>query len=92
MVGMHPFTAIPLGTLATKPMREARKQAKALFEPLWRDPGATMTRKEAYAWLAQIMGLEPADAHFGMFSIEQCDRFMAIMVAANSGTPKGGFS
>lgn len=73
-VGMHPFTAIPLGTVADNITRESRKRAKAKFEPLWRGDAAQMTRSDAYAWLAGRLGLTPAECHFGLFDTAMCRR------------------
>lgn len=71
-VGLHPFTSIPLGTLATKPIREARKQAKAAFNPLWRSGKGSISRSGAYAWLAGELGMPPNQCHIGWFGVEQC--------------------
>lgn len=72
-VGMHPFTGIPLGTLALKPLREARKQAKAAFNVLWHGGAAVMTRSQAYAWLAGQLGIHPVEAcHIGWFEEPEC--------------------
>jgi hypothetical protein len=71
-VGMHPFTAIPLGTLADQKLREARKTCKLPFEQLWR--GGQMTRAEAYSWLADQLGISVEQCHFGLFDIETCER------------------
>lgn len=70
-VGLHPFTGIPLGTLATAPMREARQRAKAAFNPLWQS--GRMSRTDAYAWLAKEMGIPAAECHIGMFDVAQCE-------------------
>lgn len=67
-IGLHPGTDIPLGTLADKPTREARIAGKTPFNDIWRD---LITRKEAYAWLAKAMSIEPEACHFGLFNIEQ---------------------
>lgn len=73
-VGLHPFTGIPLGTLANKLTRAARKTAKALFNPLWEN-GGPMTRDEAYAWLAQAMGIADGEkCHIGWMDYRQCQR------------------
>lgn len=69
-VGLHPKTDIPLGTLADKPLREARKSCKKPFDALWR--GGSMTRTQAYQWLASQMGISAAECHFGLFSVVQC--------------------
>lgn len=80
-VGLHPFTAIPLGTLATAPIREARKLAKAAFNPLWMNGG--MSRSEAYAWLAKAMGIADVNqCHIGWFGVEQCVAVVDAVEAA----------
>lgn len=71
-VGLHPFTAIPLGTLADKATRDARMAAKRGFECIWQHKH--MSRTDAYAWLAHGMGLAVAECHFGMFNVAQCER------------------
>lgn len=71
-VGMHPFTNIPLGTLADKATREARKNSKKPFEILWRK--GNMTRTEAYTWLADQLGIAADECHFGWFDISQCEQ------------------
>lgn len=76
-VGMHPKTDIPLGTLANKATRVARKKAKAVFMPMWELGG--MTRDEAYAWLAKQLGIEPVEhCHIGWFDIATCERVFEI--------------
>lgn len=84
-VGMHPYTDIPLGTLANEAMRNARKLAKAPFELLW-GSGGPMSRDEAYAWLASAMGKEPGQCHFGWFDIGECQLAQGLCEAkANQG-------
>ena len=69
-VGMHPFTAIPLGTLADKTLRKARTNAKTPFERIWQS--RLMTRSEVYAALAQHLGISINECHFGWFDARQC--------------------
>lgn len=71
-VGMHPLTAIPLGTLADAPLRQARKDCKAPFEALWKS--GKLTRDQAYTELAAALGLKEGEAHFGWFDVDQCRR------------------
>ncbi|MDE2472755.1 MAG: hypothetical protein KGL35_29540 [Bradyrhizobium sp.] len=76
-VGMHPFTGIPLGTLADAPTREARMRAKDAFNPLWQSE--RMTRREAYAWLAAQLGIALDTCHVGWFDIATCERVVEII-------------
>lgn len=61
---------VPMGRLANAELRRAKQAAHAAFDPLWKS--RTMTRKEAYAWLAKAMGVSRGNAHIGMFNAEQC--------------------
>jgi len=82
-VGMHPYTNLPLGTLANRAQREARKEVKQLFNSLWLDaPDRRAARSQAYAWLASKMGLTEAQCHFGQFDELQCDAAMKILESA----------
>ncbi len=75
-VGLHPGTDLPLGTLATKPMRNARNSSKAVFERIWRE--GHMTRSGAYAWLTRQLGIQASECHFGLFDIERCAQAQTI--------------
>lgn len=70
-VGLHPNTDLPLGTLANKPTREARKTYKSFFFQLQRARG--WSRKQAYAWLTQRMGIPPDQCHWGFFGVAQAE-------------------
>lgn len=67
---MHPFTNIPLGTLADDALRECRKRSKPIFERIWRE--GHMSRDTAYAWLSCRLGIAPSECHFGLFDAERC--------------------
>lgn len=74
-VGLHPMTAIPLGTLADADLREWRKRAKAAFNPLWQGSDAQFNRSKAYAWLAGALGItEVGTCHIGWFDVGMCRR------------------
>ena len=99
-VGMHPYTNLPLGTVANKSQREARSSVKRLFNDLWvNSPNRREARTKAYAWLASKMGLTEAECHFGLFDEDLCDRasdvieeahenFRALMLKGDPGTPE----
>ncbi|CAN7381015.1 zinc-finger-containing protein [Cupriavidus necator] len=76
-VELPPFTNIPLGTLADAPTREARKRAKAVFNPLWQSE--RMTRDEAYVWLAGALSIANSEeCHIGWFDVQTCQRVVTV--------------
>ncbi|MFT8319307.1 MAG: zinc-finger-containing protein [Bacillus sp. (in: firmicutes)] len=76
-VGTHGNTRQPLGTLANRNLREMRKRAHSLFDPLWKK--RKMSRSAAYSWMQQVMDLPPEKAHIGMFNIEQCEKLISLV-------------
>ncbi len=79
-VALHPFTGIPIGTLATPAIHEARRHAKAALNPLWKTQA--MGRKDAHAWLAVAMGIDNVDeCQIGLFDVADCNR-VVILVGA----------
>lgn len=87
-VGLHPFTGIPLGTLATPQIRAARKAAKAAFNPLWEGDRAQMTRTAAYGWLAAELGIANVEeCHIAWFGVAQC-RAVEAAIRARGPAPK----
>ncbi len=75
-VGLHPNTDLPLGTLADRYLRSARKGHKTYFAKMQKTMG--WTRSEAYAYLAEKMELPVPECHWGWFEIEQCEQAGAI--------------
>jgi hypothetical protein len=75
-VGTHRNSAdhMPLGNLANKELREARKEAHKVFDRLWKQEGAT--RNQAYSVLAALLNIPKKKAHIGMFSLHQCQKLM----------------
>lgn len=84
-VGMHPFTGIPLGTLANKELRRARTVSKQPFEQVWQ--GGLMTRTEAYQRLAQHLDIAVDQCHFGLFDEDQCRIALNWSLARLKGRP-----
>lgn len=82
-VGMHPFTSIPLGTLADSALKMARKECKQPFELIWRS--RRMTRTQAYAELAAHLKIEVGACHFGWFDAATCARAKAWAVGVLNG-------
>lgn len=84
-VGMHPFTNIPLGTLANKALRETRKACKQPFELLWQT--GRMDRAAAYGGLARHLRIPVEECHFGWFDAETCQRARDWAVKSLRGQP-----
>lgn len=75
----------PLGRLANRKLRKAKKQCHALFDRLWMpiahiEGVQRFTRKEAYAWLSEKMELHPEYTHIGMFDLEQCEKAINFII------------
>lgn len=83
-VGCHDGTDVPLGRLANAALRQAKMEAHAVFDPLWRAKIAKtgmrkgQARAKAYAWLSQQLGIPPEKTHIGMFDEETCKRVKMV--------------
>ena len=75
-VGVHKGTDIPLGRLADEELRKYKKLAHAAFDPIWRR--GLSTRRKAYSWLSEQMGIPEEKTHIGMFDVEQCKQAIAL--------------
>ena len=71
-VGVHKGTDIALGRLANGELRKLKIEVHNNLDILWKPEQRTMTRKQAYRWLADKMGLPIEETHIGMFSEDQC--------------------
>lgn len=71
-VGMHPFTNIPLGTLANPEIRESRKKVKNIFYAYL--DKADVSRSKGYQQLAAMMDIDKSECHFGWFDVDACDK------------------
>ena len=69
-VGLHPGTDLPLGKLADRQTRDARKGNKKLFFAMIDQTG--MNRSDAYQVLADAMEIPVGECHWGWFDAEQC--------------------
>ncbi len=68
---------LPLGRLANGELRAAKQAAHAAFDPLWMSE--RMTRREAYAWLAGVLGVSVDNCHIGMFDVDGCHAVVAAV-------------
>lgn len=79
-VGCHRGTTNPLGRLANAELRQAKIEAHAAFDQLWKSttPAGTFDRSGAYKWLAEQLGISRDDCHIGMFDVEMCRRVVEV--------------
>lgn len=55
---------------------DARIRAHLAFDRLWQR--GWMPRPEAYAWLAEQLGLPVEKTHIALFDFETCERVIAL--------------
>ncbi len=77
--GCHKGTTKPLGRLANRELREAKKAAHAAFDRLWKS--GAMRRKDAYRWLADNLGISTDACHIGEFDVPLCRRVVELVKA-----------
>lgn len=73
-VGTH-YDGRPLGRLANKSLRSAKRLAHNTFDQLWK--GGFMTRKQAYKKLSNHLNIQPEYTHIGMFKKETCEKVVS---------------
>lgn len=67
-VGVHPDLVTPLGVLADRELRNLKKKAHSLFDPIWQNKKHKgKARNSAYRNLADKLKIEQKDCHFGHF-------------------------
>lgn len=71
-VGLHPHTDLPLGTLANRELRDARKTGKTQFIRFMEI--GDYNRSESYEWLADKLGIPVNECHWSWFEVETCKR------------------
>lgn len=70
-VGTH-SDGRPLGRLANKNLRTAKRAAHEAFDKLWKS--GFLKRKEAYKKLSNFLNIPPEYTHIGMFKIQTCKK------------------
>lgn len=76
-VGCHASSSKPLGTLANAEQRQLRKQAHALFDPLWRK--GEMSRTAAYSKMAEMLEIPEHEAHISQLSSPQLEKLIRCL-------------
>lgn len=62
----------PYSTPADYETRLSRTKAHREFDPIW-ESGLFSSRRAAYRWLAEVLGIPEDDCHFGRFDSSQCE-------------------
>lgn len=76
-VGTH-NDGSPLGRLSNREMKELKKKAHAMFDPIWRVQ-KELKRGDLYGRLANKMSISKNDCHFGHFGVEELHQAIAIL-------------
>lgn len=71
-VGCHRNSRTPLGTMANAELRDFRKKAHAVFDPLWKER-RHKKRHQLYAEISRHFGYE---IHIAQSDIPQCKRII----------------
>ena len=75
-VTAHSRTLMPMGALANRQLRQKRRAAHAVFNQLWLS--GRMSKKEAYHWLRDQLGIASEDAHIAKFMDYRCDETIRL--------------
>lgn len=76
-VGVHKETNIPLGKPADEETRTLRRKCHEVFDKRWE---TQQERSAAYDRLAKKLNISKAEAHFGMFDKEMCEKALELMI------------
>jgi hypothetical protein len=85
-VGCHPGTTRNLGILAKPELRRLKSLVHASLDPLWHD--GSKKRSEAYAWLADGLGIPRDECHVGMFTEDRCRAALAFIASQSDASVK----
>ena len=74
-VGCHNNTKTPLGTMATRELREYRKKVHAKIDPLWKT--GKCSRGHLYSFITKMLGHQ---YHTGESNIETCKTILEMEI------------
>lgn len=78
-VGCHPGTKNPLGAPAGAKTKRGRTEAHKAFDRLWKS--GQMTRRAAYQWLADQLGIPASDCHISFMDGSTAYRVVRVCQA-----------
>lgn len=67
-----------MGLLADKEMRVLRRECHALFDATWRTQSE---RSAMYGWLAEELGIDKSQCHFGWFTKERLLKAKEVLLS-----------
>lgn len=70
-IGVHRGSLRPMGMLADADLRHKRIEAHRALNALWEE--GYLTKRGAYIWLQNRLGLSEKETHIGMFSYYRCE-------------------
>lgn len=73
-VGCHKGGTVPKGSLCNSEIRQLRRMAHALFDPLWKNK--EMSRGAAYRRMAEYLNVDIDDAHISQINKEQLHKLI----------------
>lgn len=76
-VGSHEKSGEALGVMADKNLRELKMKAHSIFDPWWKS--RRVNRYRCYSRLANEMGIDINDCHFGHFKEEQLKKAIELI-------------
>ena len=72
-VAAHDNSKKPMGSLANEALRKKRQLAHQHFDRLWKGPYPVFSRKQAYNWLNDKIGVHLRRMHIGGMGEGMCD-------------------
>ena len=90
-VGCNRDTNKPLGRMANRELRLAKRSAHRAFDALWmtKIKREGVSRKHArtagYVWLAGQLGIELSACHIGMMDVESCKQVVSVCAPYHRG-------
>ena len=76
-VGCRKGSTKPLGSLADATLRIARANTHKVFDPVWKN-NKSVSRTQAYAWLAKCLNLTTNECHIALFNEELCEKTIKL--------------
>ena len=73
-VGTYSDNITSLGRIADGELRIWKQKGHSIFDPLWKEKLYFSSQQSAYDWLSKKMEKPLSETHFGMFTIDECQK------------------